>query len=103
GGMYTPFDLARSQAENRTILDSANAMSARNPPYVRLDVNLEFHFNWQHSALTVYASILNALGINNIAYRWVNWGNRDPNSGLPTVGYDYDLPMLPIAGVRFEF
>jgi hypothetical protein len=100
GGMYTPFDMARSDSTGYDILDSAHAYSARNDPYVRLDVNLEFHFNWQHSALTVFASILNALDIKNITYRNLWW---DSWPGKSYIHYEYDLPILPIAGVRFEF
>ena len=102
GGMYTPFDLTRSAETGTEVLDSAHAYSARNDPYVRLDVNLEFHFNFQKSSLTIYASVLNALEIKNITYRHVIFSNDFLNP-TASVGYDYDLPIIPVAGVRYEF
>lgn len=99
GGMYTPIDLAASAAAGYEVLDSANAYGARNPPYVRLDINAEFHFNWSSTTLTVYVSILNALNIKNINDRFFTY---DEN-GNPKEGIDYDLPILPILGVRYEF
>ncbi len=98
GGMYTPVDLARSNALGRGVLDSANAFSVRDDPYVRLDLNAEFKFNFSQSSLTIYVSVLNALSIKNIINRSVDF-----NSNGAFIFYDYDLPLLPILGFRFEF
>ncbi|MDP4235997.1 MAG: TonB-dependent receptor, partial [Bacteroidota bacterium] len=97
-GTYTPFDLQQSAASGYEVLDSAHAFSARNPPYVRADLNAELHINWKASTLTVYLSILNVLNIKNPTNRYVRFTN-----GVPEVKEDYDLPILPIVGIRFEF
>lgn len=98
GGAYTPFDLQRSTQAGYGILDSANAFGARNPPYVRLDINAEYHINWRSSALIIYASIINALGIDNVVDRqFTNYFST------PSIEELYDLPFLPIIGVKFEF
>jgi len=101
--MYTPFDIPRSDSLLEGVLDSAHAYSARSAPYVRLDINLEFHFNWSSSTLTVYASVLNALDIKNITYRrlYVQPDALGKLTAMPA--YEYDLHRLPIAGIRFEF
>jgi hypothetical protein len=99
GSAYTPFDLARSQQEGFAVLDSAHAYSARNPPYIRVDINAEFHFNWRATTLTIYASILNALDIKNPTYRFL----RFDNNGIPQVKEDLDVPIIPILGFRFDF
>lgn len=95
GGTYTPFDMARSDTAGYGIIDSARGFSARNPPYIRLDVNAEFHFNWSKTSMTIYASILNALNIQNIVFRRYRFGGE--------LGYEYDLPIIPILGIRFDF
>jgi len=102
GGMYTPFDMQRSAQAGYGILDTANAYSARNPDYIRLDVNAEFHFNWQSSALTIYLSVLNALDIDNITNRFYSASSSSDGS-VGVIKYDYDLPILPILGIRYEF
>ncbi len=99
GSAYTPFDLARSEAAGHGILDSAHAFSARNPPYIRIDINAEFHINWTASTLTIYVSVLNALNIKNPTSRYFTYDNN----GRPFVKSDYDLPILPIVGIRFDF
>ena len=99
GGAYTPYDLAASTLAQYPIVDSAHAFGARNDPYVRLDLNAEFKFNFSKSALTIYASVLNALNIKNVTYRNLDF---DPN-GQAFTSYEYDLPILPIVGIRFEF
>jgi hypothetical protein len=99
GGAYTPFDLQRSSQTGYGILDSNNAFGARNPPYVRLDINAEYHINWRSSALIIYASIINALGIDNVVDRRFS----SMYDGTPYIEEYYDLPFLPILGVKFEF
>lgn len=101
GGTYTPYDMQRSYEAEYGILDSTHAFGARNPPYVRLDINAEFHFNWRTSSLTIFASVLNALAIKNALYRYYQY----PGDGNPpgSIGYNYDLPILPILGIRYEF
>jgi hypothetical protein len=99
GGAYTQYDLARSTAGGRPYLDSANAFGARNDPYVRLDLNAEFTFNFSRSSLTIYASVLNALNLKNITYRNIDF---DQNNHA-FIRYEYDLPILPIVGIRYEF
>lgn len=96
GGMYTPIDLAASQQAGEEIYDSTRAYGARNPAYVRLDINAEFRFNWSSSALTVILSVLNALNIDNVLDRYYS-GYYD------AIRERYDLPRLPILGLRYEF
>jgi hypothetical protein len=99
GGMYTPIDLQKSSESGHTVLDSANVFGARNPPYVRLDINAEYHINWTSSSLMIYASIINALSIDNVLDRRFNV----MPDGTPYNEEYYDLPFLPILGVKFEF
>lgn len=98
GSAYTPFDLEKSYEFGHEMFDTSRAFSARNPPYVRFDLNAEFHINWRSSTLTIYASILNLLNIKNPTSRYVHFGNA-----FPVVKEDYDLPIIPIIGIRFDF
>ncbi|MFI5264736.1 MAG: TonB-dependent receptor plug domain-containing protein, partial [Candidatus Kapaibacterium sp.] len=103
GGMYTPIDLAASSAAGYEILDSAHAFGARNPPYIRLDLNAEFHFNWSGSSFTIFASVLNALNIKNVQHRFVDFSYDASGNIVAVIKEDLDLPILPIIGLKYEF
>ncbi len=103
GGMYTPIDLARSTAAGYEILDSAHAFGARNSPYIRLDLNAEFHFNWKGSSFTIYASVLNALNIKNIEDRYFDREYDASGNLIGLIKADYDVPIIPIIGLKYEF
>jgi hypothetical protein len=96
GGAQTPIDLEASREAGRTVRDEANAYGQRKDPYIRLDINAEFHFNWDASRFTIYASILNALDIENVMYDYYS-------SYYDEVRYDYDVPIIPVIGLRYEF
>jgi hypothetical protein len=103
GGMYTPIDLMASDSLGYQILDSAHAFGSRNSPYVRLDLNVEFHFNWQKSSMTLYASVLNILNIKNPIDHYYQSNQTPPYTGPGSIQEDLDLPILPVLGFRIEF
>ena len=80
--------------------DTANAFTARNAPYIRLDINVEWRMNWQHSTLTIFANVLNVLNIQNLNFRHLVLGT---NGAPATISYEYDIPIIPVAGIRYEF
>ncbi len=93
GNPYTPIDLAASASAGTTILDSSQTLGARNPPYIRLDVGVDVGLKWNSMSIDIYLNVLNALGINNILDRYYDTYFKD-------VDYDYDLPFVPILGIR---
>ncbi|MBS1904398.1 MAG: TonB-dependent receptor [Bacteroidetes bacterium] len=103
GGAYTPFVMDPNDSARFGMLDEAHAYSLHNPAYVRLDVNAEFHFNWAASSLTIYASVLNALNINNVMYRYFKTTYDELGNRHGEEVYDYDLPIVPVVGLRYEF
>jgi hypothetical protein len=96
GGMYTPLDIEASRNQGKEVYDSTRTYGARNPIYIRLDLNAEFRFNWSSSALTVILSVLNALNIDNVLDRYYSYYDQ-------AIREVYDLPRLPILGIRYEF
>ncbi len=98
GSTYTPFDLNASAMEGGEVYDTTKIYGARFDPYIRLDLTAEFKFNWSNSAMTVYASVLNALNTKNILDHFLRFSND-----VPEVHNDYDVPIIPVIGVRYEF
>ncbi len=95
--------MQRSLEAGTEILDSAHAFGARNPPYVRLDLNAEFHFNWNGSSFTIYASVLNALNIKNVVDHFFRFSYDSSGNLIGTINEDYDVPIIPIIGLKYEF
>lgn len=99
GGMYTPYDYEASRLRNTSVYDSSRTFGVRAEDYVRLDANIDLRFNWERTALTIYGSALNVLDVENVMYRFLRWDGR----GIPRDHFEYDLPIIPVLGIRFEF
>ncbi len=78
--------------------------SAPNPPrlgdYQRLDVRAEKDWAFDRWKLVLYGEVLNLTDHNNPRYLYTSY---DPNGGAPSVVLGRGLPILPTAGLAFEF
>ena len=99
GRPYTPFDIAQSAAQNRSVYNLAQVNVPRAPSYSRLDVqmNKEVLVRGQH--LEIYAGVDNVLNRSNfLSYAWMPRSQvgkpRDP------VGTLWQTPIFPNFGVR---
>jgi outer membrane receptor for ferrienterochelin and colicin len=97
GGVpYTPFDIEQSTAANTGIIDKNRINGSRYPDYHSLNIRIDKRFFFQHSSLTLYLSILNAYGRENISnYSWDKVENMQRTSHqwgfLPIIGFEYEL------------
>ena len=93
GSPYTPINLAASANAGTTILDSSQTLGARNSPYVRLDIGADIGLKWNSMSIDIYLTILNVLGTNNVLDRYYD-------TYFKIVDYNYDLPFVPVLGIR---
>jgi len=97
GGIpYTPFDPAASLEKNVGIIDETKIQAARYPAYHMLILRADRTFVFRRSRLSVYLSVVNAYNRKNVArYYW----NRTKHVIEPV----YQVPLLPVFGVLYEF
>ena len=97
GGVpYTPFDIGQSTSAHTGIIDTNRINTVRYPDYHSLNIRVDKRFFFQRSCLTLYLSILNAYGRENIEhYSWDKVENQQKTSHqwgfLPIVGFEYEL------------
>lgn len=96
GRPYTPYDVERSTALNRGILDRTQALAKRYPPFMSLSVQANRQFRYKRSVLNVYVSVMNLLNQKNInKYIWDRIHNRQ--------GTIYQGPIVPEFGIEYAF
>ncbi len=96
GTPYTPFDLEKSEALDKAVLDADRVNSLRNPDYHSLNIRADRRFNFTGTNLIIYISIWNVYNRKNVAgYFWNETKNKP--------GTLYQWGILPIFGVEFEF
>ncbi len=96
GNRKIPIDLARSMAEDRTVLDFPRAYEQRLPDYARLDVGVSFRRNKARLSSVV------ALNIQNVTARYNVYGEYF-NTQLDKVDTYEQLGFLPNLSYRVEF
>lgn len=107
GRLYTPFDLADSNAQRRGIYDLTQINGQRGPLYNRLDVEIERSFHFEKATLNIQAGAQNALNRGNLlGYVWLDnceYGQSCANaSGEPITKVD-QIGRYPVFSARYEF
>ena len=77
GQLYTPFDLAKSQAEGYAVFKETEAYSLRNNTYLRWDLKFSYNRNGKHTTQKWYVDLQNLTGRENIYIRTLN-----PKTGI---------------------
>lgn len=96
GRPYTPFDDARSRAQDRGIFDLSQVNGLRAPAYFRLDLRVDRTFTAGTSSATVFAGVQNVTNRGNVAgYRW----NRRANAAEVRS----QMGIFPLAGLEWRF
>jgi hypothetical protein len=72
----------------------------RLPPYQRLDIRLNKSKTFEHGKMTLYVEAVNVLDHAN--YRFDSYNGYD-SAGLAYISLSKMFPILPSAGVTFEF
>jgi len=96
GSPYTPIAVEASRQGGMEISDDSRFLQGRYPTYNTLDIRVDRRFYFGRSSLTVYLDIWNVYNKKNVLfYWWDHWGNQ--------ITTEYQMPILPILGVEFEF
>jgi hypothetical protein len=73
----------------------------RLPPYQRLDIRMNKSKNFEHGKMTLFVEAVNVF--NHANYRFDSYNGYDPGSGQASISLTQMFPILPSAGVTFEF
>jgi hypothetical protein len=73
----------------------------RLPPYQRLDIRMNKSKTFDRGKMTLYVEGVNVLDHAN--YRFDSYNGYDGGTGLVYVSLSKMFPILPSAGVMFEF
>jgi hypothetical protein len=97
GGVpYSAINIERSTLNNKWIIDQTQINSKRYPAYFTLNVRVDRCFQFQHSNLNLYLSIMNLLNRKNVqAYYW-----NVIDNAVDTI---YQFPILPLFGIEYIF
>ncbi len=97
GGLpYSAINIERSTLYNKWIIDQTQVNSRRYPVYFTLNVRVDRSFQFQHSNLKLYLSIMNLLNRKNVqAYYW-----NVIDNAVDTI---YQFPILPLFGIEYMF
>jgi hypothetical protein len=107
GRLFTPFDLADSNAQSRGIYDLSQINGVRGPVYNRLDMELERDFHARKGVFNLHAGMENAFNRGNLmGYVWLDncqagqdcgQNNYEPIQKVDQMG------RYPILSLRYEF
>jgi hypothetical protein len=75
--------------------------SQRLENYLRLDVRIQWMLGFEHSNMALYLDVLNATNRKNLYVYSYNSGN--PPRSKPERENVYNLPVMPILGVTYQF
>lgn len=96
GRPYTPFDLERSQAQNRAVFDLTQVNAVRPVPYQRFDFRVDRYFQLESGTLDVYGGLQNAFNRENfLALQW-NFRTNSPRTM-------HQMGIFPIIGLEWRF
>ncbi|MBN1272972.1 MAG: TonB-dependent receptor [Candidatus Aminicenantes bacterium] len=96
GAPYTPIDEVQSELLNKWILDISRYNGARYPRYETLNARVDRRWYFGKSNLVVFIDIWNILNRKNVRCYFYDSANR-------IFDQDYQLGILPILGLEFEF
>jgi hypothetical protein len=96
GTPYTPFNIQRSQATNRGVLDENRVNQARYPDYHSLNIRFDKRFHFSESNLVFYLSVWNVYDHKNVAYFFWEGEKND-------IGTVHQWSILPVLGLEYEF
>ena len=106
GRLYTPFDLADSNAQSRGIYDLTRVNALRGPVYNRLDAELERRIHAGRGVINIHAGAENVFNRGNFMGNvWLDnceQGWACSNSGEPFVKVD-QIGRYPVFSLRYEF
>ena len=98
GGPYTPIDVQASTECDRWILDNSKFLKSRYPAYSSLNLRVDKRFYFKASSLTLFLDVWNVFNRKNVLYYWyTRWWENFP------IGETYQMGILPIFGIEFEF
>lgn len=99
GRSYTPFLIEAATQQNRPIYDLSKVNAVRAPFYSRLDVQVNKEFSINSSRMYVYAGAQNVTNRDNfLSLVWMP--RASINTQVKTLN---QMPLFPIAGLRFVF
>jgi len=96
GRPYTPLDTTLSLAQNRRVLDTAQANGVRAPDYFRFDFRIDRTFTVRDKPLLVFLGLQNATNRKN--FQGVNW---NPYTRSPQV--QEQQGVFPLIGLDWRF
>lgn len=96
GRPYTPFDLAKSAAQNRGVLDLQQVNAVRSLAYRRLDLRVDRNFEVRGGTLNVYGGAQNALRRKNFFAEVWNFRTNKPKT-------EHQMGLFPIFGLEWRF
>ena len=95
GCPYTPYDIAKSKAAKRGIINQNMINAQRYPAYHSLNLRIDKKFYFSKQSIDLYISLWNAYNRKNVAdYSWDSEKNAQEAS--------YQWGLLPIIGVEYE-
>ena len=106
GRLYTPFDLAASNAQSRGIYDLAHVNGTRGPLYSRLDLQIERNIQVGSGTVNVQIGAENVLNRSNFyGYTWLNnckLGAYCAYGQEPMVRVN-QMGLYPVISARYKF
>jgi hypothetical protein len=87
--------------ENGNYSIAAERNLVRLPDYQRLDIRMAKSRTFEHGKMTLYVEGVNVL--NHANYRFDSYNGYDGGTGLAYISLSKMFPILPSAGVTFEF
>jgi hypothetical protein len=96
GTPYTPFDIAKTRALNREVLDENRINTERYPDYHSMNLRFDRRFLFRKTNLVFYFSIWNVYGRRNVATYFWNGAEQKQET-------IYQWGILPIFGLEWEF
>ncbi len=104
GRPYTPYNLSKSDAQNRPIYDVSRMNALRVPFYGRLDAQLIKDTLVHGLHLEIYAGVNNILNRSNfLAYTWMPRVLPASGNTENPVNEMYQTPIFPNFGLRYFF
>lgn len=80
---------------------SAERNRARIDPYLRADFRINKSYSFDKWKMTVYGEVVNLLNHNN--YRFDSYNGYNPRTGQAYLSFSKMFPVLPSAGIAFDF
>jgi outer membrane receptor for ferrienterochelin and colicin len=96
GGPYTPIDVQASTQAQWEVLDDSRFLQERYPMYSSINLRVDKRFYFRGTNLTIFLDFWNVLNHKNVLLHW--WGTWED-----IIFTEYQMGMLPVLGIEFEF